>query len=157
MSNNENLILEIHPKEGMDNIKFGTQIEKVLTLIGTPDETTNLDNDDDDVTTVVCNYWEKGCSLFFEGEDNPLFTCADIDNRNINLFGRKIFNLNKKEIISLMGANGFINPETEEEVWGETRLSYPDAVIDFYFEGGELNSVSWGADMDKKGEYIFYK
>ena len=54
-----------------------------------------------------------------------------------------------------MGANGFANPESEEEVWGETRLSFPEAVIDFYFEKGELNSVSWGADMNNKGEYIF--
>jgi hypothetical protein len=155
MKKKENTILEIHPKLGTDNLKFGTQIEKVLELVGTPDETTNLDNDD--VTTVVCNYWDKGYSLFFEGDDNPVFTCADIDNHNITLFGKKIFELKKKDIVTLMGANGFANPETEEEVWGETRLSYPDAVIDFYFEEGELNSVSWGADMNNKGEYIFHK
>ncbi len=157
MSNMEKTILEIHPKVGTDNLKFGTQIEKVIKLIGTPDETTNLDNDDDDVNTVVCNYWEKGYTLFFEGEDNPVFTCADIDNHNISLFGKKIFDLKKNDIISLMKVNGFANPETEEEVWGETRLSYQDAVIDFYFEEGELNSVSWGADMDNKGEYLFHK
>ncbi len=155
MNTTENYIIEIQPKVGTNNIKFGTQIEKVLKKIGNPDETTNLDNDDDDDDTVVCNYWDKGYSLFFEGDDNPLFTCADIDNRNIILFGKKIFDLKKKEIISLMAENGFKNPETEEEVWGETRLSYPDAVIDFYFEDGELNSVSWGADMNNKGEYIF--
>ena len=48
MNKNENIILEILPREGTDKIKFGTQIEKVLKLVGSPDETTNLDNDDDE-------------------------------------------------------------------------------------------------------------
>ena len=154
---NKTFISEILPRIGSDNIKFGVHIEKVLVLVGSPDETTKLDNEDDDAQTVVCNYWEMGYSLFFEGEDNPVFTCADVDNRNTLLFGKKVFELKKKEIISLMGMNGYENPETEEEVWGESRLSYPDAVIDFYFEKGQLNSVSWGADMNNKGEYIFHK
>jgi len=157
MNKIEHTITDILPKVGADIIKFGMEIEKVLSIIGTPDETTNLDNDDDSVNTVVCNYWEKGYSLFFEGDDNPVFTCADIDNHNVVLFGKKVFSLPKKDIIALMKSNGFENAETEEEVWGETRLSYQDAVIDFYFENGELNSVSWGAAMDNKGEYSFQK
>jgi len=155
MNNKDYTVLEIEPRLGTNKIKFGTQIEKVIKLIGNPDETTNLDNDDDNMNIVVCNYWDKGYSLFFEGDDNPVFTCADVDNRNITLFGKKIFELKKIDIITLMGANGYSNPETEEEVWGETRLSYPNAVLDFYFENGSLNSVSWGADMNNKGEYLF--
>lgn len=155
MENIKNTFKEILPKLGTDIIKFGMKIENVLKIIGNPDETNNLENDGDSINTVVCNYWDLGYSLFFEGTDNPVFTCADIDNHNIALFGKKIFNLTKKEIITLMKTNGFENNETEDEIWGETRLSYQDAVIDFYFENGKLNSVSWGAEMNKNGEYVF--
>ena len=82
-------------------------------------------------------------TFFFEG-DNQNLTCIDISNPDITLFGKKIFDLNEKEIVNLMVENKYFEQDVDNEDWGERRVTFNEANIDFYFEDEELQSVIIG-------------
>jgi hypothetical protein len=48
--------------------------------------------------------------------------------------------------------NDFENYELETEVWGEKRLTFEDAMIDFYFDDKQLSVISWGVLINENGE-----
>ena len=52
-----------------------------------------------------------------------------------------------------MKDNGFKDMEEEEED-GELRVSFEDAMIDFFFEGDKMTAVSWGVLVDEQGDII---
>lgn len=142
--------LEIKPLEGFGQIKFGEHVDDIIKIVGEPEETDEINNDDE-FEALACNYWEQGFTLFFEGEENSIFTYIEVDNHNSILYGKKIFNLPEGEIIELMKSNGYKIVEVEEENWGEKRLTFDECLLDFYFDNGKLNSVSWGIFLDSKG------
>ncbi len=51
--------------------------------------------------------------------------------------------MKQEEIIGLMHEKGYIDMEDDEETWGELRVSFDDAQIDFYFLDNQLTLVSW--------------
>jgi hypothetical protein len=110
---------------------------------GKPEETELLD-DIDDCQATVWHYWDDGFTLFFDEHDNRFFNCAEIDNPSTLLWGQKVFSMNEKQIIQLFKTKGFIRFETEQQEWGEKRLSFDDANIDFYFEKNKLCSINYG-------------
>jgi hypothetical protein len=60
------------------------------------------------------------------------------------LWGQKIFDLKEKQIIELFKANGITKHESEQHEWGEKRISFDEANIDFYFEKNKLVSINYG-------------
>jgi hypothetical protein len=79
--------------------------------------------------------------------------CFETENEEATLYGEKVFKLNKKTIINLMKEHGFkeLEEETEDE---ELRVSFEDAMIDFFFEDDTLVAVSWGVLVDDQGNII---
>lgn len=144
-----NLTLEIKPKEGLGEIKFGEIPENVTKLIGTPGSAEEISTDDDLKTTILS--FDNGVTVFLEGLVEPVVSNFDIDNANATLFGAKVFEMSEKAIIDLMKKNGFTSMEKEDEEWGETRLTFEDAMIDFYFEEGVLAAVNWGVIVNDDG------
>jgi len=142
--------LEIKPNEGLGDFKFGTDINEIIAVLGEPDETEILN--DEDFETKIISFWEKGFTFFFEGEDYTIFTCVEADNDDITLYGKKIIGKDEKSIIKLMTDKGYSEMETEEEEWGEKRLTFEECAIDFYFEDGRLVSVSWASLDIEEGE-----
>ena len=51
--------------------------------------------------------------------------------------------LTEQELKKLMTEKGFKELDEEKEQWGEKRISFDDADIDFYFENGKLISVNY--------------
>ncbi len=149
MEKNKN---EILIKIGLDNIKFGMSPEEVTSLLGEAQEVENLEIDDEN-TTTISHYLDKEFALFFVNSRKPCLECIETSNRDTLLFGKKIFLLNECEIISLLTENGFSNYETETEIWGEKRLTFEDAMIDFYFDDKHLSVISWGILIDENGEF----
>lgn len=145
-----NNLFEIKPNEGIGTFAFGTDINVIIKALGEPDETEVLN--DDEFETKIISYWEKGLTFFFEGEDNTIFTCVEADNEELTLYGQKIIGADLNSIIGLMSKNGHTETEIEEEEWGEKRLTYEDAALDFYFEDDELVSVSWATLDDIEDE-----
>lgn len=143
--------LEIKPLEGFGNIKFGQHIDEIIESIGEPEETDEINNDEE-FEALACNYWERGFTLFFEGEESSIFTYIEVDNQNTTLFGKEVFKMKEGEIIELMKNKGYKIIDPEEENWGEKRITFDEGLIDFYFDNGTLNSVSWGVFIDSKGK-----
>jgi hypothetical protein len=142
----------IDPLQGCGNIKFGQTIQELTALLGEAEEIDHIDTDDD-MTTVVLHYWEDALSVFFEGTTKNVISCFETDHPDAILFGKKVFELTKDEIIQLMEQNGYSELEIEEEE-GETRLTFEDALIDFFYDEEELLAVNWGVMVDEEGEII---
>ncbi len=145
------LTLEIKPKIGFGELEFGDTTEKLTSYLGEAEEIEDIE-DDDDFNTVILNYWSKGITVFFEGVEKSVISCFEIDNPEASLFGKKIFELNEKEVIELMKKNGFTEIETEIEEEGEKRLSFDQALIDFFFEEEVLAAINWGVLINDQGE-----
>lgn len=129
-------------KEGMGNIRFDMPVEEVVELLGAADEVETMDNALDETTTIL-HYYDGALSLFFEG-DSPTLQCIDTSLEDCELFGEKIFDKNEKEIVQLMVKNKYYEQDADEEAWGERRISFGEANIDFFFEKDELLALVYG-------------
>lgn len=134
--------LTIKIKEGLGDMRFDMPIEKIHSLMGEASEVENIYNAADEPTTVL-HYNNDGITLFFEGEE-PTLQCIDVSNEDCTLFDADIFNLSEKEIVKLMVEHKYLEQDVDTEDWGEKRVSFNDANIDFYFNKGELVSVILG-------------
>lgn len=130
-------------KQGIGEIRFGMPVEEVVALLGTADEVENIDNAADEPTTVL-RYNELGLTLFFEGE-NPVLACIDTCNEECELLGERVFDLEEKRLVQLMVKNGYCEQDVDDEDWGERRVSFPESNTDFFFDEGELVSITLGA------------
>lgn len=144
-----NITLEINLKEGFGEIKFGEIPENVTKLLGEPTTAEEISTDDDLKTTILS--FENGVTVFLEGLIEPIVSNFDVDNKSALLFGEKVFELKETGIIELMKKNGFPNMEREEEEWGELRLTFDEAMVDFYFEDDILVAVNWGVVINEGG------
>ena len=143
MVNNHRIMdLTITIKEGVGNIKYGMNPDEVIGLWGAAGEKELIEGATEEKTTVL-RYLQDGVSLYFEGA-NPTLTCIELSNEDSTLWGEQLFLLDEEELIQLMKNHNYATPETEIEVWGEKRISYPEGNIDFFFEEGEMTSIALG-------------
>jgi len=142
---------EIKPKDGFGELSFGMISEEVINILGDPEEIETI-QDDDDFNTTILNYWDSGISAFFEGTGRSVLSCLETDIEESTLYGENVFDLNEDEVIALMSKHGFELAESEDEPDGERRLSYDDALIDFFFLEDNLVAVNWGVLVNDRGE-----
>lgn len=140
----------IEPLVGCGNLKFGQTIENLNAVLGEAEEIDHLDTDDQ-MNTVVLHYWDKGLSVFFEGNEKTVISCFETDDISATLYGKKVFEIDKEEVIALMKENGFTELEIEEEE-GEIRVTFEDALIDFFYDENQLLAVNWGVLVNEAGE-----
>ena len=82
-----------------------------------------------------------------------MVACFETENEAATLYGKKVFGLSKDEVVKLMKDNGF--KELEEEIEdGELRVTFEDAMVDFFFEGDKITADSWGVLVDEQGDII---
>lgn len=129
--------------KGIGTVTFGMKADEIEKLMGKPNEVEDFD-EDDEFASRIWHYWNQGLSLFFEGENLDVFTSLEIDLEDTTLFGKEIFKMSEKQIIELMKSKGFEEIDEEEHEWGEKRISFDDALIDFYFQESKLTSVNFG-------------
>lgn len=145
------LTLEIKPKEGLGEIKFGEQMEKLVEYLGEAEDVENLE-DEEEFSTVILNFYDKGVTAFVEGVEKQVISCFETDNRSAVLFGKWVFDMTEEQIRQLMKEQGYSMVDEGMEEWGESRLTYEDGMIDFFFSEGKLTSVNWGVMVNDKGE-----
>ncbi|MFO7723056.1 MAG: hypothetical protein R6V49_07530 [Bacteroidales bacterium] len=146
--------LAIRPLAGFGDLNFGVNMQDIVEMLGQPEDSEVLSDGEDEVETLIWNYWQKGITLFIEGSENSVLSNCETDNREATLFDKKVFEMSEQGIIALMKENGFTGYETDIETWGEKRLSFEDAQIDFYFDGETLATVNWGVVVNNQGEII---
>ncbi|MCX6272618.1 MAG: hypothetical protein NTU44_15650 [Bacteroidetes bacterium] len=146
------MALEIKPKQGLGDVKFGDTMETLFGYLGQPEDMEELE-DADEFPTLVLNYWDEKITVFVEGIEKQVISCFEVDNDQSILFGKWAFNLKEEEITALMTANGYTLMDVGLEEWGEKRLTFEDGMIDFFFDKeGNLLSINWGVLVNDKGE-----
>lgn len=137
--------IQIKLLEGFNELEFGMSKEKFLEKMGEPDQIETISDEDDPITTLLLQYEEWETSFFFEGKNGKFYlNSCDSSNTDIELFGRKLYEMDSKEIIALFQTMGYEKYETATEEWGEMRLTFENAMADLYFSDRKLNSVIWG-------------
>ena len=98
----ENLIIE--PLKGYGDIKFGMSIDEVVNVFGTPSNHEELEPiiDGNEITSVLYDYEDLAVSICFEGTDKMLVSSISTINEDATLFGEKIYEMNRNQIIDLM-------------------------------------------------------
>ena len=135
------MTLDIHLKQGIGDITFDMPIERVVEILGKPDEVETIENALEETTTIL--RYTDTLTLFFEG-DSPILSCIDIESEEATLFGRKIFDMGEKEIVKLMVAHQYFEQDVDTEDWGERRVSFNEGNIDFYLDNDDLLSAIIG-------------
>ena len=133
----------INFREGLDDIFFGMPVEDVVAKLGDADEVESVENALDEPTTIL--HYEDGCLTFFFEGNSPTLQCIDISLDDSMLFGQPVFELSEKDIVRLMVDHGYCEEDADEEAWGERRVSFGEANVDFFFDAGDLVSIVWGA------------
>ena len=139
--------LQILLKKGLGDVHFGCTPEVIRAVYGEPEEVEELESAIDDVVeSIVWNYPDEGLNFFFDAANGePALSTIESDNLETVLFNSRIFNITKENIISLLKDNRYGEMEEDDETWGEHRVTFEDAQIDFYFADQELTLVSWSS------------
>lgn len=136
--------MQINLLKGLNEIEFGITKDSFLEKY-TQYQNVEIIDEEEELKTEAVILEDINSSIYFEGEETEMIlTACETENKDAILFGDKIFNKTENEIIELMKAHNFSDQEEEVEEWGEKRVSFFDAMVDFYFEKGKLISVSWG-------------
>ena len=144
----------INPLEGYGEIPFGMTLDETVKLLNMPDFYEELgDMEETGNRSIFYEYEEIQTNIYFEGITKSVAACFETENEEATLYGEKVFELNKETIIDLMKQHGFMELEEETED-DELRVSFEDALIDFFFEDDMLVAVSWGVLVDDQGNII---
>ena len=138
-----NDFLEIKIGLGLSKLAFGASMTDVEQLLGKANKEELL-NELEEYPTIVWYYDDLRISLFFDAKVTELFICADIENPEATLWNEKIFSLGEAQIVALFKTHGIYLFETEVQEWGEKRLSFDEANVDFYFANNKLISINYG-------------
>lgn len=131
--------------EGFGKIPFGMSYETFVKNMGNPTHEEELEGMEINEEVKMLMYEDLKASFFFENENGTYFLkSCDVEHQDLSLFGVKIFELNEDEIIQLFKDRDFSEHEVEFEEWGQKRITFFEALCDFYFSDGELESVTWG-------------
>ena len=148
------LTLEIKPREGFGGLKFRATKNEVIEYLGEPNEEEVFENEEKTGSMLICHFWDKATSAFFENPKNPVLNTLETDNPDATLFGKAVFAMKEAEIKALMEENGYTELDEEmmedEEFENEKRVSYDDALMDFFFEGDVLTAVNWGIESEEE-------
>ena len=144
----------IKPLEGFGEIPFGMTLDETVKMLNMPDFYEELSEmEETGNRSIFYEYDELETNIYFEGVTKSVVACFETENMEATLYGEPVFDLTKEEIIDLMKAHGFkeLEEETEDE---ELRVSFEDAMIDFFFDEDGLTAVSWGVLVDEQGDII---
>ncbi|MBO7083551.1 MAG: hypothetical protein J6W30_06875 [Bacteroidales bacterium] len=144
----------IEPLKGFGEIPFGMSLDEAVKLLGSPNFYEELsDMEETGNRSIFYEYDDIETNIYFEGITKSVVACFETENHDAVLFSTKVMELNRAEVIELMHENGFKELEEEDED-GEHRVSFEDAMIDFFFNGDEMTAVSWGVLVDDQGNII---
>ena len=144
----------IMPLKGYGEIPFGMTLDDAVKLLNMPDFYEELsDMEETGNRSIYYEYDELATNIYFEGITKSVVACFETENEAATLYGKKVFDLKKDDVVKLMKDNGFKDLDEGDED-GELRVSFEDAMIDFFFDGDALTAVSWGVLVDEQGEII---
>ena len=144
----------IEPLKGFGEIPFGMSLDDAVKQLGSPNFYEEL-NDMEEIgnRSIFYEYDDLKTNIYFEGITKSVAACFETENHDAVLYSTKVFELTRAEVKELMRENGFVELEEEDED-GEHRISFEDAMIDFFFDGEVMKAVYWGVLVDDQGNII---
>ena len=133
---------KIEPLKGYGELQFGMPIDDVVEILGQPTNQEEIESAyEDDSHVMVLDFEDNDFSAYFEGNDTMALTNFYTFNEKSELYGAKIFDLNKEQLLELMKENGFNNyiEDTED---GDC-ITFEELNLDFYFDNNQLVEVFW--------------
>ena len=128
-------------KKSFGPLQFGASTIDAESSFGQCEESEELEGFDGN--SIVWHYLEKGFSLFFDCSQNNRFSSVEIaPSANVLSWDISPFSLNEKQLKDLFVQNGFKKMEQEQHEWGEKRITFDDAMADFYFQNGKMVSIN---------------
>ena len=144
----------IEPLKGYGEIPFGMTLDEAVKMLGMPNFYEELnDMEETENRSIYYEYDDLQTNIYFEGITKSVVACFETENENATLYGKKVFDLDQNAVIEMMKAKGFSELEQETED-GELRISFEDALIDFFFDEEGMTAVSWGVLVDDQGNII---
>ena len=144
----------IEPLKGYGAIPFGMTLDETVKLLNMPNFYEELsDMEETGNRSIYYEYDDIQTNIYFEGFTKSVVACFETENVEATLYGKRVFDLTKEEIIDLMKAQGFKELDEDDED-GEHRVSFEDALMDFFFDEDGLTAVSWGVIVDDQGDII---
>lgn len=145
----------IEPLKGYGDIRFGMSVEEIVAVFGMPSNNEQLESllEGNENYSVLYDYDDEYVSICFEGVEKAVVASISTSNEDAVLFGERVYEMNRKQIIDLMRRNGYKEFD-EEEQDGDTCLIYEELMLDFYFNNDELIDVVWGVIVDAQGNVI---
>ena len=144
----------IEPLKGYGEIPFGMTLDEAVKMLGMPNFYEELnDMEETENRSIYYEYDDLQTNIYFEGITKSVVACFETENENATLYGKKVFDLNQETVVEMMKAQGFKELEQETED-GELRISFEDALIDFFFDAEGMTAVSWGVLVDDQGNII---
>ena len=144
----------IQPLKGFGEIPFGMTLDETVKMLNMPDFYEELsDMEETGNRSIYYEYNALQTNIYFEGITKSVVAYFETENEEATLYGKKVFELSKDEAIKLMKDNGFKDLEEEIED-GELRVSFDDAMVNFFFEDDKIIGVSWGVLVDEQGDII---
>ena len=139
--------VKIEILKGLNAIRFGMHPEEISKIMGAADETEEVDSMyDGTLDSIIWHYNEFDMSFFFDASGlEPELITIETGNPEAEINGEKIFSFGQKQAIAYIESLGFTEMEQEDETWGEHRITFDDAQLDFYFNVNEMTLVSWSA------------
>ena len=143
---------EIIPGKGFGNLFFGMNYEEVINMLGKPDEV--IDSEEDDLDEVYADsltvfYDELGVAMFFEKieENGPMtLQSLDIEITESTIFGKKLFEMPKNELIE------FIEQQTKEK----PEIEHDEDFADFDIADFDNNGISLQFDKNELATITLY-
>ena len=133
---------KIEPLIGYGELQFGMPIDDVVEILGQPTNQEEIESAyEDDSHVIVLDFDDNDFSAYFEGNETMKLTNFYTFNEKSELFGAKIFDLNKEEVVELMKQNGY-DVFIEDKEDGDC-ITYEDLNLDFYFDNNQLVEVFW--------------
>ena len=100
----------ILPLKGYGEIPFGMTLDETVKMINMPDFYEEVsDMEETGNRSIYYEYQELQTNIYFEGVTKSVVACLETENKAATLYGKKVFDLNKDEIVKLMKSNGFTN------------------------------------------------
>lgn len=145
---------QINLLKGFSDFNFGQTIAEAEKIFGKAEETQELTDDILETSCTVLHYWDYGFSLFFDNKHSKKFSSVEVDNEDTILFSDKVFAMKEKDLIASMKEKGYALSDSEQQEWGERRISFDEAGLDCYFENGKLISINFGV-IEEQGAFDF--
>ena len=133
---------KIEPLKGYGELHFGMPIDDVVEILGQPTNQEEIDSAyEDDSHVIVLDYEDNDFSAYFEGDAEMKLTNFYTFDEKSELFGAKIFDLNREQLLELMKENGYDN-YIEDKEDGDC-VTFEDLNLDLYFDNNQLVEVFW--------------